>query len=367
MSPSRWSRREGEARASGPSRSWAAALAAGLLSGLLTGCDFAGLQDLSLPGGPDLGDRPYEVTAEFDNVLGLAEHAAVKVDGVTVGEVDDIHRRAWHAEVTLRLPGDVRLSPTATARVQQTSLLGEKFVSIDPGRGSGRLTDGDRIDLPSTSRGVEVEEVLGATSMLLNGGGLDQVRTISTELHAALDSGNVDTRRFLRELTTFITTVDQQRARIVSIMGNLDRLARQVNRDPAVVDRALRDLAPALVVLTEQRKPLVRMLDRLGRFSQVTTRVVRESGRNLVADLRALQPVLTQLRRSGSELPESVEAILSFPFPDEVLQAARGDYVNLAVQMDLTPSTLLGNGTGLDLGGQLGLRAVVPQDAERPR
>ena len=47
-----------------------AALLAGCL--LLTGCDFAGLQDMALPGGPDLGDRPYEVTAEFANVLGLA-------------------------------------------------------------------------------------------------------------------------------------------------------------------------------------------------------------------------------------------------------------------------------------------------------
>ncbi len=343
-----------------------------LLAGcvLLTGCDFAGLQDMSLPGGPDLGDRPYEVTAEFSNVLGLAEHSAVKLDGVTVGEVDEIRREGWHAEVVLRLPGDVRLTPAATARVQQTSLLGEKFVSLDPGSGSGTpLADGDRIGLPATSRGVEVEEVLGATSMLLNGGGLDQVRTISTELHTALDSGNVDTRRFLRELTEFITTVDQQRTRIISIMANLDRLARQVNRDPEVVDRALDQLGPALRVLTEQRKPLVRMLGKLGRFSQVTTRVVRESGANLVADLRALEPVLTQLQRAGDELPESVEAILSFPFPDEVLTAARGDYVNLAVEMDLTPFTLLGNATGLDpsgLGGQLGLRAIVPQDARRP-
>jgi phospholipid/cholesterol/gamma-HCH transport system substrate-binding protein len=301
----------------------------------------------------------------FSTLRGLAYPAAVKLDGVTVGEVDDIRRKGWHAQVTLRLPGDVRLSPTATARVQQTSLLGEKFVSLDPGSGSGTpLADGDHLGLADTSRGVEVEEVLGATSMLLNGGGLDQVRTISTELHAAL-GGGVDTRRFLRELTAFITTVDQQRERIVSIMANLDRLARSVNRDPEVISRALRDLAPALRVLTAQRKPLVRMLDRLGRFSQVTTRVVRESGRDLVADLRALQPVLTQLSRSGKELPESVEAILSFPVPDEVLKAARGDYVNLAVEMDLTPFTFLGNATGQDLGGSLGLRAVVPQDAPR--
>lgn len=342
-------------------------VAAVVATSLLSACDFAGLQDASLPGGPDIEDA-YEVTAEFKDVLGLAEQAAVKLDGVTVGEVDDIRRNGWHAQVVLRIPGDVRLTEAATARVQQTSLLGEKFVSLDPGDGPGRLADGDRIGLGATSRGTEVEEVLGATSLLLNGGGLDQLRTISTELHTALDADRVDTRRFLRELTAFVTTIDDQRARIVSIMANVNRLSLRINRDPEVVERALQDLRPALRTLTAQRRPLVRMLDRLGRFSRVTTRVVEESGRDLVADLEALEPVLRQLRRAGDELPESVEAILSFPFPDEVMEATRGDYVNLAVEMDLTPLTLLGNATGEDLGSLgelLGLRAVVPQDRQR--
>ena len=352
---------------------------AGATAALLTGCSFSGLQEMDLPGGPDLGDEPYTVTAEFSDVLGLATHSAVKVDGVTVGEVVGIDRDGWHAAVELQLPADVELSEAAQARIQQTSLLGEMFVSLrDPAPGSSAsLTDGDRIPLARTGRGTEVEEVLGAASMLLNGGGLDQVRTISRELHTALDGDEVDTRRFLRELSVFIGTLDRQRARIVRIMANVSRLAATVNDGEQVVERALADIAPALRVLEEQRKPLVRMLTSLSRFGAVTTRVIRESGDALVADLRALQPITRALRRSGNELPESIEAILSFPFPDEVLGAARGDYVNLAVEMDLTPLTLLGNATGTneEPGGgtgvpdplnPLGLRATVPGEEERP-
>lgn len=354
-------------------------LVAGTAAALLTGCSFSGLQDMDLPGGPDVGDEPYTVTAEFSDVLGLATHSAVKVDGVTVGEVVDIGRNGWHAAVELRLPADVELSAAARARIQQTSLLGEKFVSLrDPGPDSGgTLRDGDRIPLSRTGRGTEVEEVLGAASMLLNGGGLDQVRTISRELHTALDSGEVDTRRFLRQLSAFIGTLDRQRERIVRIMAHLSRLATTVNDGEQVVERALADIAPALRVLEEQREPLVRMLTSLSRFGAVATRVVRESGDDLVADLRALRPVTRALRRSGDELPESIEAILSFPFPDEVLRAARGDYVNLAVEMDLTPLTLLGNATGTNQtpgGGTglpdplnpLGLTAIVPRAEDRP-
>ncbi len=323
---------------------------------LLGGCGFSGLQDLPLPGGPELDD-PYTVTAEFRDVLSLAEHATVRVDGVTVGEVSAIERDGWHAEVTLRLDGDVLLPEDATARIQQTSLLGEKFVSL-AGRyvsGAPRLGEGDRIPLLRTSRGSEVEEVLGATSLLLNGGGLANLRTITTELQTAIDGEDGGTRRFLRELRTFVTTVDEQRETIVATLSNVDLLARRINEGRDTVERALDTLGPALETLADQRRPLVRMLQELEALGRISTTVIRESGTDILADLRALEPVLAALERASGELPESVEAILSFPFPDEVLRAARGDYVNLAVEIDLTPLTVLANSTGLDLGDDTGL------------
>ena len=319
--------------------------------GALSSCGFSGLQDLPLPGGPDLDD-PYTVTVEFRDVLSLAEHATVKVDGVTVGEVVEIRRNGWHAEVELRVDGDVLLPEDATARIQQTSLLGEKFVSLDGvhAQGQPQLGEGDHIPLARTSRGSEVEEVLGATSLLLNGGGLENLRTITRELHTALGSEDGDTRRFLQELRTFVTTVDQQRATIIATLENVDALTRQINEGRDVVERALRTMGPALATLADQRKPLVRMLQELDRFGRISATVIRETGSDIVADLQALQPVLAALQTSSAELPEAVEAILSFPFPDEVLRAARGDYVNLAVEIDLTPLTVLANSTGLDLG-----------------
>jgi phospholipid/cholesterol/gamma-HCH transport system substrate-binding protein len=292
------------------------------------------------------------VTADFEDVLSLPPHATVKVDGVTVGEVADIRRDGWHAQVDLRLDGDVVLPEDATARIQQTSLLGEKFVALDGDvrGGEPRLADGDRIPLARTSRGSEVEEVLGSLSLLLNGGGLDSLRTITTELHTALDSGDGDTRRFLEQLRTFVTTVDDQRQTIIATLENVDSLARQVDDGRDVVQRGLRTLGPALRELADQRRPLVHMLQQLDRFGRISSTVIRETGDDAVADLEALRPVLAALDRSRRDLPESVEAILSFPFPDEVLRAARGDYVNLAVQIDLTPLTVLANATGLDLG-----------------
>src|SRR5690606_17145612 len=87
-------------------------------------------EDLPLPGGVDTGPDPYHVTVEFRDVLDLVPRSAVKVDDVDVGEVEEIWLDGYVAKVRLRIRGSVRLPDNATARIRQTSLLGEKFVSL---------------------------------------------------------------------------------------------------------------------------------------------------------------------------------------------------------------------------------------------
>lgn len=330
----------------------------------LTGCGFAGMQDLPLPGGPEVGENPLVITAEFTDVLSLARDSTVKFNDVTVGKVSAIERAGWNARVMLEVRSDLGLPANLTARIAQTSLLGEKYIELAaPAAPAGRLATGDTIGLASTSRGREVEEVLGALSLLLNGGGIAQLQTISAELDTALGDTRA-TKAFLRELNTFVGTLDRNRSTIITTLANVDRLTEQIADDRAAVAAALDTITPAVRTLAGQRKQLVSMLENLSRFSQETTTLVRRSGRDLVADLEALEPVLAQLQKAGDDLPKVLETVLSFPFPDEVLNAVKGDYVNLDVLVDLSPLTVLGNVLGDDetLGDLPGLIAPEPRD-----
>lgn len=326
----------------------ARALVLGLTLSVLSGCGFAGMNDLPLPGGPDVGPDPVAISAEFTDVLSLARDSTVKYDGVTVGKVSRITRDGWTARVDLQVRRDLELPANVTARIAQTSLLGEKYVELAlPAEPTGRLREGAVISKADTSRGREVEEVLGALSLLLNGGGVAQLRTISRELDTALGDGDA-TSAFLSELNTFVGTLDRNRATIVRALENLDRLSGQIAQDRKIVAAALDEITPAVRTLADQRVQLVTMLTKLSDFSEVTSELVRRSGDDLVADLEALEPVLEQLARAGDDLPRVLETVLSFPFPDEVLDAVKGDYVNLDVLVDLSPLTLLGNLTGDD-------------------
>ncbi|PWU44568.1 mammalian cell entry protein, partial [Micromonospora globispora] len=320
----------------------AAALAAMLLP---AGCGLPELADLPLPGGAPAGDG-YTVTVEFSDVLDLVPQAAVKVDDVTVGSVEKISLSGWHAQVRLRIDRAVRLPANATAAVRQSSLLGEKYVTVaapptEPAR--GRLGDGDVIPLSRTSRGAEVEEVLAALGLLLNGGGLAQLRTINEELGKALDGREPAVRDTLHQLDTFIGGLDRQKTDIVRAIDALDRLTDRLARQRQVVGDALDSLAPGLTVLAQQRAQLTRALTALGELGRVGTRVVDRSRDDTLASVRALQPILEQLARAGDDLPKSLDFMLSYPFPPNVTGAIVGDFVNLSVTADLDAASILAN------------------------
>lgn len=52
----------------------------------------------------------------------------------------------------------------------------------------------------------------------------------------------------------------------------------------------------------------------------------------MVADFKAMEPILTQLAKSGSDLPNSLQILLTYPFPDSVLGAIKGDYLNVFIE-----------------------------------
>lgn len=332
------------ARRRGTSRR--SALAAALVGCLvLTGCDFE-VSDLPLPGGPDTGSDPITVTVEFADVLDLVSNSTVKVNEVNVGKVTDVELAGDHAEVTLELREDTELPANAVAEIRQTSLLGEKFVSLaapTAAASAGRLEDGDTIPLERSGRNPEVEEVLGALSLVLNGGGVAQLKTISTELNKALEGNEDSARSVLTQVNTLMGTLDDNKGAIVRAIEAVDRLAASARAQEDTIDAALAELPSALASIDAQRADLVRTLQALSGLGDVGVRVIRASKQATIDVVRNLEPTLTQLAAAGDNLVNAIDTALTYPFTDDVVgrdpQIARnlhmGDYVNLSINLDV--------------------------------
>ncbi|MEV3992544.1 MCE family protein [Streptomyces sp. NPDC049837] len=313
---------------------------------LLTGCDFDGLHDVQLPGGAAADGDAYRVTVEFRDVLDLVPQSAVKVNNVTVGAVEKVELDGWHARVRLRIDDSVKLPGNAVAELRQTSMLGEKYVALSAPvdvAPAGRLKDGARIPLSRSGRNPEIEEVLSALSALLNGGGVAQLKTITTELNKALEGRENRVKALLGELDTFIGGLDAQRTEIVRALNGIDRLSKRLAAEKKTIAAAVDTVPPALKVLADQRTKLTAMLTSLSALSTTGTKVINASRDDVVANLRALRPILEQLNKAGDDLPNALELLTTYPFPRNAVDAIKGDYVNLKITADLDLASIYGN------------------------
>lgn len=299
----------------------------------------------TLPGGAPHG-AAYHISAEFTDALDLVPQAAVKVNDVTVGSVEKISLTGFNARVRMAIDRTVRLPANAIASIGQTSLLGEKYVALSAPTdqpAQGTLADGAVIPLERTSQGAEVEEVLGALGLLLNGGGLAQIKTISEELTKALAGRESTAADLLRRLDTFLAGLDAQKADIIHAIDALDRLSTHLAQERTTIANALHALDPGLTVLAEQRQQLTSALTALSDLSSVGTRVIDSSREATLDTFKSLRPILDQLNRAGDNLPKALDFLLTYPFPPNVTGAIAGDSVRLHATLDLDGAAILAN------------------------
>ncbi len=239
------------------------------------------------------------------------------------------------------------LPANAMAEIRQTSLLGEKFVQLaspETGASTNPLENGDVIELADTGRNPEVEEVLGALSLLLNGGGVAQMKTIASELNLALDGREGAAKSVFRQIRDLTSQLDEGKVDIVNAIEGLNRLSIALNKQIGTIDSALDELPSALLTIDKQRQDLVQMLRSLNKLGDTGVRVIKASKQATIESFRQLVPVLNQFADSGDAFVDAFNVFLTYPFVDEVVgrdpQVARnlhmGDYTNLSIELQVT-------------------------------
>lgn len=311
---------------------------------LASACDL-NPRTATLPGGVATGSDGYTVTARFTDVDNLVDNAEVLYRDVRIGTVRSIDAdpATWQAKVRLSLEKKLRLPSNVTATIGQKSLLGAEYVQIDDpaAPAATSLADGDAIPIARTAQYPATEDVLAATSMLLNYGGLSQINTITTQLNAALRGRTGVARDLITQLSTFVGRLNDQRGNLVDAIDRLNDLGAQLADNRDTVAKALTQITPAVATLNSDRSDLTTALAALDKLSTVATGVIARNKQGLATDLALLRPAVTKLAEAGSAVPRSLPLLATFPFPVSTIdRAVRGDYMNVYVTLDLTTPTV---------------------------
>lgn len=103
----------------------------------------------------------YPVKASFVNANGLLVGSDVRIGGVKVGSVSNIALDpvSYQASVTMTIQDDVPLPEDTSATIRSESLMGGKFMALEPGGADDLLKAGGVIS--HTQSTPDLEQMLG--------------------------------------------------------------------------------------------------------------------------------------------------------------------------------------------------------------
>lgn len=324
----------GPARRTGrlaPVATAAAVMAAALVLG---GCALS-LQ--SLPKVSGIGSPTYPVHAVFANVLNLPSDAQVRVGAEVVGQVGSIATSHFQADLTLDIKRSVRLAQGTTAQIRFDDPLGDEYVLLQTpaaltsavSHPTARfLAPGAVIPEGSTSTAPSVEDTFGALSLVLNGGGINQLETIIHELNDTFGGNQPSIRSFLATIDQGVSSLSGGRTAIDGALTSIANLTRQLNGGGSTISNGINAIAPAIGVLASENTQISGLITQLSKLGAVGTAVADQSGQNSVTDAKDLLPVVQQLESVSAQLaPDLGDLAL---FEAESPKVAPGDYLQVS-------------------------------------
>jgi phospholipid/cholesterol/gamma-HCH transport system substrate-binding protein len=286
----------------------------------------------------------YPVYATFSNVLNLPDDAQVRAGAQVVGEIGAISTHDYQADLTLDINRSVRLPVGTTAQVRFDDPLGDEYILLQapttssPAAGEVNrafLAPGAHIPESATSTAPSVEDTFGALSLVLNGGGINQLQTIIDQLNKTFGGNQTPIRSFLTTIDNGVSSLSGGKVAIDNALTSIANLTDKLNGGRTTIATGIGTIAPAVGVLASENKQISGLLDNLSSLGAAGVQIAQQSGQNAVTDTDDLLPVIQQLNSVSAQLGPDLSVLAKFEA--ETPKIAPGDYL----QVDAIVNVLL--------------------------
>jgi phospholipid/cholesterol/gamma-HCH transport system substrate-binding protein len=103
----------------------------------------------------------YDLVADFSSIGGLKTGDDVQISGVKIGSVTGVtlNPETYLARVTMTIDPDIKVPDDTAALISSESLLGGRYLALEPGGSDKVLAHGGRV--PFTQSPQNLEQLLG--------------------------------------------------------------------------------------------------------------------------------------------------------------------------------------------------------------
>lgn len=306
------------------------AVAGALVAALLAaGCGLS-FQALPKPGG--VSGPSYNLTAVFANVLNLPIQARVLVGADQVGEVSAISTSHFRAYLTLTIRRAIKIPKGTTAQILFVDPLGDEFIQLYPPGGEPHgpyLTDGAVVPERNTSSAPSIADTLAALGALLNGGGLNQLQTIVSNLNEALGGHQQQIRQIINDVSFTVTALNANQGSVDNALASLAALSAQLSKGDAAIANGIDTLGPAVAVLSSENQDFQNLLTATTNLSNVADSIVTQSSSSILGTIQQLDAVVNQMVGVESQLGPTLTDLGKFESLTK--QIAPGSYLQLSL------------------------------------
>ncbi|CAJ1586832.1 MCE family protein [[Mycobacterium] wendilense] len=217
---------------------------------LLVICGLVGA--VLLVGGLGLGKTRYQ--AEFVQAAQLRAGDPVKIAGVTVGAVAELHLADDRVVVTFDVDNNVQLGADTGAGIKLTTLLGSRYLELSPGT-SGDLAEG-RIPLANTTVPYDLQRTLANATTTFEKVDADRIAQSLTTLSQSLDGVPEALPQALTNLRSLSAIVAERRDQLTTLLASTDTLTTMIRDQKASIGALILRGRDLLAELTTRREAL---------------------------------------------------------------------------------------------------------------
>lgn len=271
----------------------------------------------------DFIENPYEVTADFEDAMGVLPNAEVTYLGTQAGGVSSVERIEGAVRITMKLDNDVSIPADATAHIFRKSALGEQFVDfqnpeeLEPD--GPVLEEGAHIPIERTTIPIEFADTLRAAEALLESIDPEDLGTITRELAVGLQNREDDLRSLIVEGDRLSRTFAERTDTLDRLASANTRLTRVFAEHSDSLVAALEDLRAVSQSLGEASSDVGPLIEDGAEVFADLVPVVRDHRDSLVCVFNAVDDVL-DVSTTDADLEDLETLLTDFPVATERLQ-----------------------------------------------